>query len=995
MRKSPLLLLLAVAFTTIATAQNYWKKSKPNQDFEKTSTYQRAAFPKDFQLFTLDITEFSKALSTNARGIASTTLALPTATGKIANFKIRETSVFESGLAAKFPMIKSYSAQGIEDPTATAKISIGTDGAHIMVSSAHHETLFIDPYTKDNKTYMSYLRGNAPKTDNGFECQVEDLKDDAVKTGKLAGRNANDGKLRTFKIAIACTGEYAQFHLTQQGVAAGATDAVKKAAVLSAMNTTMTRVNQIYERDLATRMIIVNDNDKIIYLDAATDNLSNSSASALINESQTVCDAQIGSANYDIGHTFSTGGGGLAGLGVVCIAGQKGRGITGRSQPIGDPYDIDYVAHEIGHQFGATHTFNNACGGNRTGSTAVEPGSGSTIMAYAGICNPNVQSNSDDHFHAVSIKQMWDKIQSTANCAATSNTGNNAPTANAGSDVSIPKSTPFVLKAQATDADGTGSLTYNWEQTDTEIATMPPVAGSLGGPLFRSISSKSTPERYFPAFSTILAGNTSTTWEVLPSVARSMNFAVTVRDNHAGGGSTARDDIKITVVDAAPFTVNNQATWAQNTARDITWVVGQSNVAPINCQKVNIKLSVDGGTTFSVDLATNTANDGSENITLPASLADTDNAIIKIEAADNIFYNITSKFKISTSPDFAISNNTGDANVCNTKATEQSFEIKMVTSNGYAETVNYSVAGVPANATSAFTPTSLNAAGTTQLKLSNLDNVAAGDYTLTVTAKGTTITRTLQIKLGVSNALCASNGTTRYQTSTTYVKFNTIEKASPNKTAGYNDFKTLTTDVKRGETHQLTVRTNTDSGAQAYSTKTFAWIDWNQNCQFDAGEKLDLGTVTGGADTQTTLSPLNVVVPNDAELGSTVLRVSTKYTGDGDPSSCETNFDGEVEDYTVVVKDATASTEDVAFENFNLFPNPSNGTIKLSFAVKSNDKVSVQLFDIRGRLVERKEFTNTPSVFNKELTFDQVKSGMYLLQILNGGAQTTKKLMIN
>ena len=293
-------------------------------------------------------------------------------------------------------------------------------------------------------------------------------------------------------MALACSGEYAQFHLTNQSIPASATDEQKKAAVLSAMNTTMTRVNGVFEIDIAVKMVLVGDNDRIVFLDADTDNITDGNPISMINEVQTICDAQIGNANYDIGHIFSIGGDGLAGGGVVCITGQKARGVTGRSQPIGDAYDIDYVAHEIGHQFGANHTQNKDC--NRNNATAVEPGSASTIMGYAGICPPNIQSKSDAYFHAVSIAEMLGTIQSSATCATVTNTGNTAPIANAGANFNIPKSTPFVLTGIATDVDGIESLTYNWEQIDNEVAIiMPPEASSSGGPMFRSLPSKSSP----------------------------------------------------------------------------------------------------------------------------------------------------------------------------------------------------------------------------------------------------------------------------------------------------------------------------------------------------------------------------------------------------------------------------------------------------------------------------------------------------------------------
>ena len=273
------------------------------------------------------------------------------------------------------------------------------------------------------------------------------------------------------------------------------------------MNTSITRVNGIFEKDLSVKLILVEDNDKLIFLDKTTDNITDFDPNKMLNEVQSKCDNLIGDANYDMGHIFSIGGDGLAGLGVVCVSGQKGRGVTGRSSPVGDAYDIDFVIHEMGHQFGANHTQNNNC--NRNNSTAIEPGSASTIMGYGGICPPNVQVQSDDYFHSVSIAEMWDIITTSATCAAITNTNNSAPTANAGLDYAIPKSTPFKLIGTAADANGIGSLTYNWEQLDKEVGTMPPLETNSTGPMFRSLPSKTTPTRFFPDITTVIAGNGS------------------------------------------------------------------------------------------------------------------------------------------------------------------------------------------------------------------------------------------------------------------------------------------------------------------------------------------------------------------------------------------------------------------------------------------------------------------------------------------------------
>lgn len=634
------ILLLFVFIVSQAYSQQIWnEKQVADLKYSNDDMHFRKSMPSNYDIYAVNLDAFASTLTSRA---ANSTISLPIASKGMQRFRIQETSNLAPELAAKYPMIRSFTGYGIDDPTAMAKIDIGTNGMHAIVFSGEHSTVYIDPYTKDNKDYIVYERKSLQKNDEDFRCMVNENQAANSDGNRVQmNRNADDGKLRTYRLALVCTGEYAQYHLTQQGVSAGATNAVKKAAVLSAMNTTMNRVNGVYERDLSVRMVIVANNDQVIFLDSTTDGLSNSSAGSLINESQGTCDNVIGAGNYDIGHTFSTGGGGLAGLGVVCLNGQKGRGITGQGNPINDPFDIDYVAHEMGHQFGANHTQNNSC--NRNNSTAVEPGSASTIMGYAGICSPNVQNNSDDHFHSVSIDEMWNVVQNSATCATQTDTNNAAPTANAGTDVTIPTLTPFVLRGQATDADGTSSHTYNWEQTDNEIGTMPPQSTNTGGPMFRSLPSKASPNRYMPALPTVVAGNTSTTWEVLPFLAREMNFSFTVRDNNSGGGSSARDDIKVTFVDTTPFTVSGPVTaelWPVGSTQTITWVKGTTDVAPINASLVNIKLSTDGGLTFPITILANTPNDGSQEIVVPNN--STTSARIMVEAADNIFYNVNS-----------------------------------------------------------------------------------------------------------------------------------------------------------------------------------------------------------------------------------------------------------------------------------------------------------------------------------------------------------------
>ncbi|MEW7277132.1 fibronectin type III domain-containing protein [Aquimarina sp. 2201CG1-2-11] len=645
-RLSLFLGLFVVCFGFSQT-EGYWTKNIQKFSAKNISSLGADVNTTNKTIYRLDEDGIRKALASSPQrarssGNSDVIISFPNSEGQFEQYRMTQTSVLHPDLAKKYPTIKSYVGRSVSGDGSQVHLSLGRDGLHAMFFKPGAKTNYIDPYTTNRKNYIVY--GKADMSARGaFKCHVEETigpKNIAPNYNDVQQRNPNDGTLRTYRLAIASTGEYSQYHLRNQDIPASATQATKKSAVLSAMNTTMTRVNGVYEKDLGVTMQIVANNDKLIFLNANTDNLTNNNASALINESQAVCDSQIGNSNYDIGHTFSTGGGGLAGLSVVCRNGRKGSGITGRDKPISDPFDIDYVAHEIGHQFGANHTQNNSC--NRNSRTAIEPGSASTIMGYAGICSPNVQNKSDDHFHAISIQEMWSHVSRTS-CAKETITGNNAPTANAGRDFTIPKSTPFVLKGSGTDSNAEDKLTYNWEQMDTQVATMPPRATNTGGPAFRSIPSKTSPDRYMPDLATVIAGNTASTWEVVPSVARTMNFRLTVRDNHVGGGNTASDDTRITVSGAAgPFVVNAPNTavsWAAGSSQTVTWNVAGTTGNGVNAANVDILLSTDGGKTYPVTVASAIPNDGSHRITVPNNRGSQNR--IMVRGTNHIFYDIS------------------------------------------------------------------------------------------------------------------------------------------------------------------------------------------------------------------------------------------------------------------------------------------------------------------------------------------------------------------
>ena len=651
-----LFVILFWAFALNSFAQStssFWNKTT-KEKLSKKERVLRKSDPKSAQFYTLNVDALKNHLvdaPQSKSGVNSPEkfVGFPTADGTFETFSIIEASVMERPLQDKYLNIRTYIGKSTSNPTNTIRFSITPYGLHTMSFRAGHGTEFIDPYTKDPNAYIVYSKKDLTILDEEWTCEFENDATDTEQRNMSNNNfsNANDGTLREFRLALACTVEYAQFHWTAAGLTAGDTEASKKAAVLAAMVVTINRNNFIYERDLSVTMTIVANNEDIIFIDS--DNFSNNSAGTLINESQTVIDNIIGFSNYDIGHTFSTGGGGLAALNSPCTN-SKARGITGQGSPVGDPFDVDYVAHELGHQFGAPHTFNGSagsCGTNISPSNAYEPGSGSTIMAYAGICAPqNVQSNSDAYFHQKSLQMMWDNITTGfSTCATQTSTGNTAPTADAGNNYVIPALTPYKLTGTSTDADGTASHTYTWEQYDLGDQGAPAEANA-NGPLVRSFEGTSAPTRHIPRLSDILAnGGVSTEWEKLSSVDRNLNFKVTVRDNDTRGGQTATSQMTATVVSAAgPFVVTSQnvggQTWTVGATETITWDVAGTTANGINEANVDILFATDG-VNYDTVLAAGVPNDGSHEITVP-NVAST-SCRVMVAAANNIFFNINTQ----------------------------------------------------------------------------------------------------------------------------------------------------------------------------------------------------------------------------------------------------------------------------------------------------------------------------------------------------------------
>lgn len=606
----------------------------------------------------------------------ATVISVPLPNGELIDFTLTASNVVAEALSRKYPEIKTFVGVQVNHPKNKGRFDITPNGFHGMFYY-EGDLVFIEPNTQlistvitkersitareFNKvnTYRSYqhkkvptinrerYQFHQPKLSLSKSSLVEPLNhtvtsDDLVTAAKSIASTSN---IKTYRLAISAAAEYTEFN-------GGSVD-----SAMAEIITLVNRLNEVFQRDLAIKLELVADNDLLVFTDADQDPFANTSNDGDINTE--VINGIIGSQSYDIGHVVGTGGGGLAVLESVCSSQSKGDGVTGSNIPNNDAFYIDYVAHEIAHQFGANHSFNGtsgACSGNRTSSSAYEVGSGSTIMSYAGICgSQNLQNNSDAFFHSNSIEEITSFVIDGRgrNCGSFSNNINNTAIVDAGDDYVIPARTPFVLTGTATDVDST-NLSYSWEQFDLGSASNHKTEQVDDGfrPLFRVFAPVNNGERTFPTLDSLLT-NSSTIGEVLPTTDREMNFRLLVRD---GEGGVSFDASKVTVIDTGEsFSVISPElddTWS-NDISTISWQTAETDQSPINCSLVDVMLSQDGGENFTQLLAEDINNSGSADILLAnfcASNVNTDRARIKVSCSDNIFFAInTGDFIINKS----------------------------------------------------------------------------------------------------------------------------------------------------------------------------------------------------------------------------------------------------------------------------------------------------------------------------------------------------------
>ena len=769
MKKTLITTITFYFFVLSANAQNArFLDKNESETVVRNQITERQTFPTVYQLVLIDLVDLKQQLLSAPErfsGKDGVIISLPNADGFFEYFNVYEYSNFSQELQRQVPGIRSYFAVNKKNNT-VLRMSLGTNGIS-FINFRENETEYLEPYSQDLSVYAVYKTSRLVR-ELPMSCTTadHDVAHDLIHNTSNKVFSSSP-ELLTFRLALSCTGEY--------GASFGGTFNT----VLSQMNTTITNVNAVFEKDLGIRMNIIQNNNLVMYYNASTDPYSSGSVGTQNgvwnNELQATLNSQLGLDAFDVGHLFgATGGGGNAGcIGCVCLP-NKGRAYTSPdSGPASGPrFDIDYVAHEFGHQFGGRHTFSyggfGAPNSVELSDASLEVGSGSTIMAYAGITAYDIVNASSPYFHGFSIDQIQANMVGKT-CPVRTPKNNVAPMVSAGLDYTIPFGTPFILTGTAIDANANDALTYCWEQNDAGtqdeiLANSTASPFKQNGPNFRSYSPTTNNFRYFPILARTIANQKNTVGldanmlsESLLDTPRSLNFMLTVRDNSVNGGLTKRDDMVLNVTGAAgPFEVtapNTSLSWTVGTNQTVTWSVAGTTVNNVNAKFVDIYLSIDGGNTYPTLLAAKVPNDGSETIVVPNNVGNTNR--IMVRGFEHVFFDISNANFAITAPSssFAIKTpaTVGSQNKSACQGANLVYSLIYETYGGFAAATSFTTTGLPTGLTATFAPTTLSANGTTTLTISNTASFTPGQYGFSVTASSGATSRTFPLYLEIIN----------------------------------------------------------------------------------------------------------------------------------------------------------------------------------------------------------------------------------------------------
>lgn len=754
---------VALLFISTASGQrNFWTPMNP-ESFVLPEKIVRQIQPRQFKGFELDYPSISEVLAAAPMEFTAQArqkpliLTLPFADGSLHRFKVWESPVMAKALMAKYPELHTYAGKDADGEGYMLRLDIGYSGLNAFIFGPDGHFQSVRPYTQGNRMYyMAYrqedILGTSEAENVKHLCGTDDLILDHQKapTQHTNGKPENEEfvTLRKYRVAISTQGEYSQ-HFGGD-----------KTAILNSIVTALNFITAIQERDWAVRLELIPNDDTLFYYDPATDPFTGPYVSNWIGDNPGAINSRIPQNSYDIGHLFSkvlnpqgVYVAGLAVLSGVCTQIQKAQAGSSLPNPTGEDYYL-IVAHEMGHQFSATHTFNSCPPAQdaQTPSTAYEPGGGSTIMSYSTTCTPDVVGPTDAYYHVASIEQVQNFITHDvgSTCPVSIITTNHPPTVNIPQEAEfyIPIKTPFILEATGSDPDG-DPLTYTWEEFD-----LGPIS-SLGqpienSPIFRSLPPGADPFRIFPKIKTVLT-NTSDEAEVLPTYNRQLTFKVTARDGYPGSGGVAIDQVFFHSTTAAgPFRVsyptNIQEVWNVGEFKTVTWDIANTDVSPVNCHLVNILLSLDGGYTYPVVLASNQPNIGRACIQVPDNV--TTMARVMVRAADNIFFDISNtNFKIqqAAAPAFSVCPGTMKDQICLPQGFSTQIQTNIV--DGFSTPIDFSISGLPNGATAEFIPNPAPAGSAVTLNVQLPANApeTTFDVVVTASAAGSSLTSTITL----------------------------------------------------------------------------------------------------------------------------------------------------------------------------------------------------------------------------------------------------------
>lgn len=933
--------------------------------------------------YTLDLqllkTQLSVAVEAG-KGNKPVIINLPTLGGTIEKFAVYSAPVVVKSLADKY-QLGSYAGVSITDPTKSVRLSLSPDDFQSMVfSDGNYE--FIEPQNTSKTIYGVFPKTN--RTDTAFECSTTEsfatkAELDKLRANATASTQNNifsknsDQKFRTYRLAISVTGEYTTFF-----------GGVPKA--LAAINATMTRVNGVFEKDFAIRMIL-QDFPELIYTNASTDPYSaagTGAGGAWSRELQRNLTTVIGNDAYDIGHLFGrSGGGGSAGdIGNVCRnpsnandATAKGSAFTspGSGDPVGDNFDIDYVAHEMGHQFGADHTFSHALHGAPNNSAHMEPGSGSTIMSYAGITAANVQMHSDPYFLVRSLEQVQTYVN-TQSCDVNTAITNTPPVIEAMANKTIPKGTAFVLTANATDAEN-DALTYTWEEYDRATSPVTNVTGNnLTGAKFRSRIGTSSPSRYFPKLSLVLDGTLSSAadWEAVSNVARATNFKVTVRDNNPDVAmqQTAIGAQNLTVGSDGPFKITSDKVY-NNVPGPLTWDVANTSAAPYGVENVKIDYTIDNGATWEV-LAESTPNDGSEDFGF-STFATNTQLKVRISAIGNVFYAVA---PVVVSAIVAC-DGTAPAALAITNVTTGSAVVSWDPIASATYILKYKMSSASAWTEVPLTTNSYNLIGLDESSTYNVEVAAVCTGTVGTFAAVNFTTLMIEYCTLVSN-----NSDDEYISNVTITGELGLGVNSTSGASNYTNYSSNPARLVRlvqGSTNNVISVSKTWTGSQ-YSEGVSVWIDFNRNGTYEESEK-----VMSIAANTTTPVTATFAVPADAYIGEKTvgMRVALRYNAN-QTTPCGTFSYGEVEDYAVKIS-ATMGVNDTAkSQQIQVYPNPAIDVLNVT---KVNGNASYTIYNMAGQAVAKGK------VSDNKVAVSALVKGVYIIAIDSNDEVTKVKFI--